>query len=213
MTSSRRIAFCLALLSLFPALNVLEGRCLNAGGYGTDARNGESGFQAAKDLEDFFRAQINDFKLADLEKKRPVKSDTIFTVGSVSKTVTLAAFMRLWEQGTCALDDDINKYLSFPVRNPRFPDKPITIRVLLSFTSGIFDVDFQAGQNRLSFLDENRGRVFYDRGIRFLPGLGKRRPIVFRQDAGGNRPARPGRARRRRDQAFPSTMARRAIRT
>jgi CubicO group peptidase (beta-lactamase class C family) len=70
--------------------------------------------------------------------------------------VTLAAFMRLWEEGKCSLDDDVNTFLSFPVRNPRHPDKPITIRTLLSFTAGIFDVDFAAGQNRLEFLQGPR---------------------------------------------------------
>jgi CubicO group peptidase (beta-lactamase class C family) len=175
--TNRRFAFLLAVLSIIPASNTQAGSCLGSGGYQAAARNRASRDQATKDLEAFFRAQIRDFQLAgigacivkdgklawnggfglaDIEKGLPVKSDTIFNAGSVSKTVTLAAFMRLWEQGKCALDDDINKYLSFPVRNPRFPDKPISIRMLLSFTSGIFDVDFQAGQNRLSFLDENR---------------------------------------------------------
>jgi len=139
--------------------------------------NPESRPEAAKELEAFFQAQVQEFKLAgigacivkdgktawrggfglaDIENKRPVTADSIFGAGSVSKTVTLAVFMHLWEQGKCPLDDDINKYLSFPVRNPRFPDKPITIRMLLSFTAGIFDVDFAAGENRLSFLSQNR---------------------------------------------------------
>lgn len=177
MTTIRRTALFLVVLSIFAASNAPEGLCVGSRGCEIPARNGESRSQAAKDLEAFFRAQVNDFNLAgigacivkdgkvawtggfglaDVEKKRPVSSDTIFNVGSVSKTVTLAAFMQLWEQGKCVLDDDINKYLSFPVRNPRFPDKPITIRMLLSFTSGIFDLDFEAGQNRLSFLDEIR---------------------------------------------------------
>jgi CubicO group peptidase (beta-lactamase class C family) len=94
--------------------------------------------------------------LADIEAGRAAGPETVFPVGSVSKTVTLAAFMRLWEQGRCALDDDVNKYLSFPLRNPRYPDKPVTLRMLLSFTAGIFDVDMQAGENRLSFLEETR---------------------------------------------------------
>jgi CubicO group peptidase (beta-lactamase class C family) len=139
--------------------------------------NRESQSRVATELDTFFQAQVSEFNLAglsacvvkdgkvawnggfglaDIEKKHPVTSDTIFSVGSVSKTVTLAAFMLLWEQGECALDDDVNEYLSFPVRNPRFPDKPITLRMLLSFTAGIFDVDFEAGQNRLSFLEENQ---------------------------------------------------------
>ncbi len=137
----------------------------------------ESRSRVAKELDAFFQAQVEEFKLAglgacivkdariawsggfglaDIEEERPVTSNTVFSVGSVSKTVTLAAFMLLWEQGRCALDDDINKYLSFPVRNPRFPDQPITFRMLLSFTAGIFDVDFEAGQNRLSFLEETQ---------------------------------------------------------
>jgi CubicO group peptidase (beta-lactamase class C family) len=132
---------------------------------------------AAKQLDDFLRDQVGQLGLAglgacivkedrvawtgsaglaDIEAGRPVGPGTVFPVGSVSKTVTLTAFMRLWEQGRCALDDDVNKYLSFPVRNPRYPDKPITIRMLLSFTAGIFDVDMQAGENRLGFLEETR---------------------------------------------------------
>jgi CubicO group peptidase (beta-lactamase class C family) len=138
--------------------------------------SGESRFRIAEELDAFFRAQVVEFRLAglgacivkdgriawnggfglaDIESKRPVAIDTIFNVGSVSKTVTLAAFMLLWEKGQCGLDDDINEYLSFPVRNPRFPEKPITLRMLLSFTAGIFDVDFEAGRNRLDFLEEN----------------------------------------------------------
>ncbi len=132
--------------------------------------------RVAGELDAFFRAQVAEFKLAglgacvvkngriawnggfglaDIESKRPVAIDTIFNVGSVSKTVTLAAFMLLWEQGRCGLDDDINEYLSFPVRKPCFPDDPISLRMLLSFTAGIFDVDFEAGRNRLDFLEED----------------------------------------------------------
>ena len=133
--------------------------------------------RAAKDLNAFFQAQVKQhnlaaigaclvqddrvvwsggFGLADIEGQRRATPVTTFGVGSVSKTVTLAAFLSLWEQGRCGLDDDINKYLSFPVRNPRHAHQPITIRMLLSFTAGIFDVDFAAGQNRLDFLQAPR---------------------------------------------------------
>jgi len=177
MTVIRRSALFLVSLLIYPALNVPEGFCFGSGRSPIAALGAESRVRAAKELDAFFRAQVKAFNLAgigacivkdghvawtggfglaDIEKRRPVTSDTIFLAGSVSKTVTLAAFMQLWEQGKCALDDDVNQYLSFPVRNPRFPDKPITIRMLLSFTAGIFDVDFQAGENRLSFLEESR---------------------------------------------------------
>ena len=101
-------------------------------------------------------AWSNGFGMADLEAQRPATAGTLFPVGSVSKTVTLAAFMRLLEQGKCSLDDDVSRYLPYRLRNPRFPDRPVTLRHLLSFTAGIFDVDMQAGRNRLSFLEEER---------------------------------------------------------
>jgi CubicO group peptidase (beta-lactamase class C family) len=131
--------------------------------------------RVVRDLRAFLQSAVDDYELAgigacvvkdgtvacscgagwaDIGEKRPATAESIFNAGSVSKTVTLAAFMSLWERGLCSLDDDIDRYLSFPVRNPRFPDRPITIRMLLSFTAGIYDVDFQAGANRLDFLYE-----------------------------------------------------------
>jgi len=75
--------------------------------------------------------------LADLERKLPVKTDTIFLVASVSKTLTAVAAMELVEQGKLDLDADVNGYLPFPVRNPKFPDVPITARMLLAHSSSI----------------------------------------------------------------------------
>ena len=40
--------------------------------------------------------------------------------------------MQLWEQGLFNLDDDINQYLPFSIRNPYYPDTPITFRMLLT---------------------------------------------------------------------------------
>jgi CubicO group peptidase (beta-lactamase class C family) len=68
--------------------------------------------------------------------KRPTK-DTIYHVGSVSKTVTATAILQLYEQGRFGLDDDVNAYLPFSLRNPRYPDVPITFRMLLAHHSSI----------------------------------------------------------------------------
>lgn len=48
--------------------------------------------------------------------------------------------MSLWEQGKFKLDDDISEYLPFRVRNPRYPDNPITFRMLLTHSSSISDM-------------------------------------------------------------------------
>lgn len=60
-------------------------------------------------------------------------------VASISKLVVALAAMRLVEQGKLDLDRDINAYLGWNVRNPAFPDAPITLRHLLSHRSGLRD--------------------------------------------------------------------------
>ena len=47
--------------------------------------------------------------------------------------------MRLVEQGKLDLDRDISDYLGFQLRNPNYPDIPITARMLMSHTSSLED--------------------------------------------------------------------------
>jgi CubicO group peptidase (beta-lactamase class C family) len=82
---------------------------------------------------------IGAYGLADIEEKQPMTEKTIQNIGSISKTITATAVMQLWEKGKFKLDDDVNGYLPFPVRNPRFPDDPITFRQLLTHHSSIKD--------------------------------------------------------------------------
>ena len=72
----------------------------------------------------------------DVEKKETT-SDTIFLVMSISKPVTATALMQLYEQGLFDLDEDVNNYLPFSLRNPNHPDVPITFRMLLSHQSSL----------------------------------------------------------------------------
>ena len=74
---------------------------------------------------------------ADLERQVKVDRSTIYTTASVSKLVLLTAALQLWENGGLDLDADISGYLPFGVRNPRFPDQPITCLHLLTHTSGL----------------------------------------------------------------------------
>jgi len=76
---------------------------------------------------------------ADITANRPVSPDTLFMLGSISKTVTAVALMQLYEQGRFVLDDPIDANLGRVVRNPNFPSVPITYRMLLSHTSSIED--------------------------------------------------------------------------
>jgi CubicO group peptidase (beta-lactamase class C family) len=74
---------------------------------------------------------------------RAVGIDDPVRVASISKLVGALAVMRLVEQGKIVLDRDISDYLKWKVRNPAYPDAPITMRQLLTHRSGIRDkVDY-----------------------------------------------------------------------
>ncbi len=75
---------------------------------------------------------------ADVEEQVPVTEDTLFHIASVSKPVTATVLLSSLEEYEW-LDHDINTYLPFEVRNPNYPDIPITIRQLLRHRSGIVD--------------------------------------------------------------------------
>jgi len=77
---------------------------------------------------------------AELETGKKISNESIFQLSSISKTVTAFALMKLYEDGLIGLDDSIDSYLSFKFRNPYFPEKPITFRMLLNHTSGLADV-------------------------------------------------------------------------
>ena len=77
---------------------------------------------------------------SDIKKQLAMDPNrTVQNIGSISKTVTATAAMQLWEKGKFELDDDINHYLPFPVRNPLHADKLISFRSLLTHRSSIAD--------------------------------------------------------------------------
>ena len=77
--------------------------------------------------------------LADIGSARALSADDPARVASVSKLVTTIGVLRLVEAGKLDLDADVSTALGFPLRNPAFPDKPITLRMLLSHTSSLTD--------------------------------------------------------------------------
>jgi CubicO group peptidase (beta-lactamase class C family) len=68
-----------------------------------------------------------------------VAEDTLFMTASVSKVVIVTAIMQLWEEGHFELEDDVNDYLEFEVRNPYYPDAAITFHHLMTHSSTIHD--------------------------------------------------------------------------
>jgi CubicO group peptidase (beta-lactamase class C family) len=133
-------------------------------GTGASCAPGPAGIVDTSALDPFFTAQMQAAKvpglsvavvgggrikwakgygLADIAQNKPVTTDTVFMLASVSKTVTAVALMQLVEDPArgLSLDQDIDGKLPFTVRNPRFPSMPITYRMLLTHTSSLIDSD------------------------------------------------------------------------
>jgi CubicO group peptidase (beta-lactamase class C family) len=80
------------------------------------------------------------YGMANIAKQIPFSPDhTLFQIASVTKTITATAIMQLRDKGLLRLDDDVNDFLHFSVRNPHHPDRQITFRSLLKHTSSISD--------------------------------------------------------------------------
>jgi CubicO group peptidase (beta-lactamase class C family) len=79
------------------------------------------------------------FGWADRDQKKPATAETIYRVGSISKSFTAVALMRAFEQGKVALDEPLQKYLpeAAGFANPRAEAKPPTLRQFASHTAGL----------------------------------------------------------------------------
>ena len=76
---------------------------------------------------------------ADRATHRLVTADDPVRIASISKLVTALGVMRLVDAGKLDLDRDVSDYLGYALRNPAFPDKLITLRMLLSHQSSLLD--------------------------------------------------------------------------
>ena len=79
--------------------------------------------------------------IADPKSGRRVTIDDPVRVASVSKMVTAIGVMQLVDQGKLDLGSDVSRWLGWSLRNPNFPDRPITLSMLLSHTSSVREHD------------------------------------------------------------------------
>lgn len=85
----------------------------------------------------------------DRERQQPMTVDTVFRIYSMSKPVTSVAMMTLFERGLFSLDDPVHRFVpafrdlgvrkagSFPLFEREPCRRPMTIRDLLTHTSGL----------------------------------------------------------------------------
>lgn len=112
---------------------------------------------------------------ANVELSVPVTAETIFQSGSVGKQFTATAVMLQVEDGKLALDDSITKY--FTDAPPSW--RPITVRHLLTHTSGIPDYETEAASlgsgvqvvdYRRDYTEEEMTKIAYGMPLKFAPG-------------------------------------------
>jgi len=84
---------------------------------------------------------IYHFGLKDFDNQLVIDDQTQFRIASISKAITATGMMLLKSEQTFNFDDDISDHLGYLVRNPNYPDTPITIKHVLSHTSSLQDGD------------------------------------------------------------------------
>lgn len=86
--------------------------------------------------------------VSDLSKRAQLPKNGTARIASNTKTYIAVAILRLWEQGKLELDDPVSKHISEKhieiLTNDGYDLNKITIRHLLTHTSGLFD---HAGSN------------------------------------------------------------------
>lgn len=85
------------------------------------------------------RSWSHGFGYANLATGKPMTADTLLPVASVTQLLTTVAVMQAVQSGALELDEDISPSLPFTVSNPNFPNEAITLRHLLTHSSGIVD--------------------------------------------------------------------------
>lgn len=93
---------------------------------------------------------LGDFGVKNLESGEPVGRSTLYRIASISKSFAATAMMQLVDRGLITLDTDVSTVAGFPVRNPKYPDTPITLEMLMCHLSSIDDF---GGYTSMDFLN------------------------------------------------------------
>lgn len=109
----------------------------------------------------------NALGLKNVEKNTPLSTDDIFRIASISKSFCATSIMQLVEAKKLSLDDDISDLVGFKIRNPNFPDKVITLKMLMSHTSSLND---SAGYFTLDMIDPSKNNGNEKSYSKYEPG-------------------------------------------
>ncbi|HYG58783.1 MAG TPA: serine hydrolase domain-containing protein, partial [Symbiobacteriaceae bacterium] len=106
---------------------------------------------------------LKGYGVRDLKSGEPVTPETVYPTGSNGKSFTGTAILQLVEQGKVKLDDPVKEYIPwFELARPGEADR-ITIRHLLSHTSGL-----RRNADTVVWQDPQRIRPSLEEGVRAL---------------------------------------------
>jgi len=88
--------------------------------------------------------------------------DTVYMIGSITKTFTATATLQLKENNLLNLDDDINDYIPFDIRHPNYSSTPITPRMLLTHKAGLptnlyWSLEYYFDNQTIDWINDNLG--------------------------------------------------------
>ena len=99
-------------------------------------QSGRAGSATVAIMENGRIVYAEGFGVADRAHSIPVDKNTIFNIGSISKTYCATAIMLLVDEGKVNLDKPVTAYISeFTMADERYRD--ITVRMLLNHSSGL----------------------------------------------------------------------------
>ncbi len=116
---------------------------------------------------------VRGFGTLGWDDERPVGSDTVFRIGSVSKAFTGLAFLRLAAQGRLGLDAEVRDLVDPPpYDNPWAGTHPVTIAQLLEHTAGLGDLTKREWDHNVPLpLADALAVAPESRRLRWPPGL------------------------------------------
>jgi CubicO group peptidase (beta-lactamase class C family) len=120
----------------------------------------------------FYKKEVGYKRLAKKTPDGVIDAETLFELASISKQFTAAAILKLNEEKRLSLTDDVTKFL------PSFPYKNITIKHLLTHTSGLPEyMDFPekdfnqkeplSNAQLESYLARVKPKILFQPGMRF----------------------------------------------
>ncbi|MBC3887456.1 serine hydrolase [Acetobacterium paludosum] len=108
-------------------------------------------------------AEVRNYGYANVESKIQVGNETKFKIASISKTTTAYAVMQLVDAGKLDLDAPVSTYLTkWTLPDTQFDENKVTLRTLMSHTSGITGSDESGYNYPLPAIED----VLRDRNIR-----------------------------------------------